>query len=88
MQNVALLLGAIASVISALGGTMIGVLALRRGSRRERQEAAEGTAERLMRPSTVDQAAIETALTEYFHQHEHPREATPDDRATDATDPR
>lgn len=86
MQNAALLLTAIASIISALGGTVIGVLALRRGSRRERQEAAEGAAERLMRPSSVDQAAIEAALTEYFH--EHPREATPDDRTTDATDPR
>lgn len=74
MQNVALLLTAIGSIISALGGVAIGVMALRRGSRRERQDAAEGAAERLMRPASVDQNAIEIALVEYFHEHPHARE--------------
>lgn len=78
MQNAALLLTAFASLISALGGVVIGVFALRRGSQRERQDAAEGAAERLMRPAAVDQDFIEKALTEYFEHHPHAREADPE----------
>lgn len=75
MQNAALLVTAISSLIAALGGVLIGMLSLRHGSRRERQDAAEGAAERLMRPAAVDQDLIEKALEEYFRDHPHAREA-------------
>lgn len=72
MQGIALLLGAIASVISAVGGVVVALVAMGRGSKTERQGAAEGTAERLLRPGSVDQGAIEAALVDYFeHEHEH-----------------
>lgn len=88
MQGLALLISAVASLISALGGVGVAVWAMRRGSRTERQDAAEGAAERLMRPAEVDQNAIETALIDYIEHHHHDphsspprhgREATPDD---------
>lgn len=54
MSDLAALLTAIAAVISAAGGFVIGVLALVRGSPRERQQAAQGALERLAGKSKGD----------------------------------
>lgn len=73
MQNVALLLTAIASIISAFGGVIVGLVALRGRSLRERESAAESAAERMLQPPTVDTASIVAAVEE-FYRHQPPAE--------------
>lgn len=77
VQGAALLISALASLISAIGGVGLAWWAMRRGSRTERQDAAEGAAERLMRPAEMDQNAIETTLLDYYVEHHNEHQPSP-----------
>lgn len=68
MQNVALLLTALASMITALAGVGFGVWSVRRGSLREREDAAARAAERMLQPRGVDTAAVLTAIEEHYRR--------------------
>jgi hypothetical protein len=70
------LIGALASLITALGSVVAVVITLRRTSPRERLDAAEGAARTILDPSTTNQAAITTATEGYLHHHtEHEGQA-------------
>lgn len=69
MGNVALLISAIASMISSVGGVAAFLYTARRTSRLERERAAEHAAERLLHPA--DAAILEAAVESMFH---HPHE--------------
>lgn len=68
MQNVALLLTAVGSLISAFGGVGFGLWSIRRGSQRERQDAAAGAAERMLSPNAVDTLAVLAAIEEHYRR--------------------
>lgn len=80
MGNVAALITAIASMISALGGIGAFIWTARRTSRLERISAAERAAERILHPqdaATVD-AAIEAMFDEHPHGVHHKRRELPE----------
>jgi hypothetical protein len=69
--NWALMLSAIASMISAVGGLAGLVYGIHRTSQMERQRAAEQAADMLLRPEVIDSAALAAVEMLLHHHPEH-----------------